>query len=588
MAICLFLSVSVFPQTIPEENKVDWTVAGLEYEIIEPDQVFSVTDYGAIGDGNHNESDAVIAAIEAMGGLPAILYFPAGDYLLSEPIYAQSGLMIKGAGANETKLHFMLASDSHHAIVVSASQTTQFVNILQSLPKGTISLNVANAQQFSVGDYLDIQQENDDWDVSPASWATKVVGQIVTIAAIEGNKIFFNHPLRINYDLNLNPELRRIEPIRDVKIENLKIKRLDEPDNGGGKNIFFSYAVNCQVSGIVSNKSQGSHIYATHSSNLFFFGNYIHEAFIYDGVDTRGYGITLNQHTGECLIENNIFRYLRHAMVVKTGANGNVMVFNYSREPHRSEPLNTYSGDISAHGHYAYANLFEENIVQNIIIDHYWGPSGPYNTFARNRAELYGFIMTVNEVLETQNQNIVGNEISAAFPYGFYTITGSGHFEYGNNDGGAVVPSGTSDYDDMSYFYTERPWFINSNTPFPTIGYPNTLNQNTIPAKQRFVDGGDLAQEIETFVGINNSTIKPDIDIQIIENPVYNSLRLLINNRDSYDYRILNLVGNTKAVGVIHKQDHKAQIDVSQLNEGIYLIQISNANTKKTLKFYKR
>ena len=587
IAIYFLISVCVYPQTIPEQNIVDWTNAGLEYTIEEPGQIFSVIDYGAVGDGYNNDSDAVLSALEAMNGLPGILYFPAGDYLLSEPIYAHSGLVVRGAGASETSLLFMLASDDEHAIVIAAYQTEPFVNVLSSHPKGASFINTCNAQEFSIGDYLDLQQENDDWDVSPANWATKVVGQIVKVESINGNHLVIKNPLRINYKLNLHPELRRIEPIKDVKIENLKIKRLDNPDDGGGKNIFFCYAINCQVSGVESNQSQGSHIYATHSSNLFFFGNYIHEAFLYDGVDTRGYGITLNQHTGECLIENNIFRDLRHAMVIKTGANGNVFAFNYSREPHRSEPLNNFSGDISAHGHYAYSNLFEENIVQNIIIDHYWGPSGPYNTFARNRAELYGFMMTTNEILETQTQNIVGNEISAAFPYGFYTITGAGHTEYGNNDGGIVVPAGTSDYDDLSYYYTERPWFLDSNLPFPTIGYPNSLNQNTIPAKVRFVTGAQLTQEIEMTVGVNNALSEFNNDVQIIENPVYNVLKLHTNNGSSYKYIIYDLVGDIKKTGVLKKHESTILIDVSQLSRGVYLMQISNTNTKKILKLYK-
>ncbi len=105
-------------------------------------------------------------------------------------------------------------------------------------------------------------------------------------------------------------------------------------------------------------------------------------------------------------------RNLRHAMMVKTGANGNVFSYNYSKNVRRSEWPNNYGGDISLHGHYSYANLFEGNIVQNIMIDHYWGPSGPLNTFFRNRAELYGIIMTGGDPTTSDMQNFVGNEIT--------------------------------------------------------------------------------------------------------------------------------------------------------------------------------
>jgi len=169
---------------------------------------------------------------------------------------------------------------------------------------------------------------------------------------------------------------------------------VDMPAEGGGYNIYFDYAVNSRVSGVESDSSSGSHVYISRSAQIKVEGSYFHNAFAYDGVSTHGYGVTLAHHSSGSLIVNNIFVYLRHAMMVKTGANGNVFAYNYSRDPFRSEAISDFSGDISLHGHYPFANLFEGNIIQNIIIDHYWGPSGPRNTFFRNRAELWGIIMT--------------------------------------------------------------------------------------------------------------------------------------------------------------------------------------------------
>jgi hypothetical protein len=89
----------------------------------------------------------------------------------------------------------------------------------------------------------------------------------------------------------------------------------------------------------------------------------------------HGYGIALYFHTSDCLIEDNIFRNLRHSLSFQCGANGNVVGYNYSRDPNRSEFPANYGADISMHGHYSYANLFEGNIVQNIQLDQTWGPS---------------------------------------------------------------------------------------------------------------------------------------------------------------------------------------------------------------------
>ena len=170
--------------------------------------------------------------------------------------------------------------------------------------------------------------------------------------------------------------------IRDkVGIKLLNISREDSVHAGFCINIYFNYAVNCWIRGIESSKSIGSHIEADASSNIEITGSYIHHCFEYDGTSTHGYGITLFNHTGQCKVENNIMRHLRHSFSMQCGANGNVIAYNYSLEPNRSEFPANYGADISMHGHYTFANLFESNIVQNLQIlslIHISEPTRPY------------------------------------------------------------------------------------------------------------------------------------------------------------------------------------------------------------------
>jgi hypothetical protein len=158
---------------------------------------------------------------------------------------------------------------------------------------------------------------------------------------------------------------------------------------------------------------------------------------------------------------------------------------------HRSEFFNTYGGDISLHGHYAFANLFEGNIVQNIIIDHAWGPSGPYNTFFRNRAENYGIIFTNGDPTFTDSQHIIGNDViynGLFFVGGPYDITGTGHIEHGNNIDGTIEPPGTDTLTDTSYYLTAEPQFWNIDDTWPSLGIPNLLGAGTNPARERYLD----------------------------------------------------------------------------------------------------
>jgi len=588
LGILAMMLQSIQAQNIPDNRLVDWSNAGLLNEIPNPDLIIDITDFGAAGNGITDDTEAIQEAIVYLDGQDGILYFPPGTYLLSQTINFHTGLCIKGAGADLTHLKFLLSSDSYHCLNISAIQSDEFIQVLDGYDKDSPNLVLMNGSGIQIGDFVEIQEENGNWDTNPANWAENAVGQIIEVVGVNGNEIQLKDALRIDYEQSLNPVLRKIEPIRDIKIEDLSIERIDEPSCSGGKNIYLAYAVNAQISGVESIKSQGSHIYATHSSHVFVFGNYIHDAHLYDGTDTRGYGVTLNMHTSNCLIENNIFKNLRHAMMVKTGANGNVFTYNYSREPHRSEPIATYSGDISVHGHYAYANLFEENIVQNLIIDHYWGPGGPYNTFFRNRTELFGLIMTNSGELETKTQNFIGNEIVGNFPYGLYVLTGSNHFEFGNNDGGNCIPQNTNDIVDLSYFHQEAPWYL--DVAFPSIGYPNELNENIIPAQERWLNGcGFTMAWTHQTVGVEDAYQKLQEAVRLLQNPVSEDLLLELNQSiESVDFQIYSSQAQLIYSGKLSSLTTPASIHVGYLASGTYILKLKFASIEKALVFVKK
>ena len=117
-----------------------------------------------------------------------------------------------------------------------------------------------------------------------------------------------------------------------------------------------------------------------------------------------------------------------------------------------------------------------------IWIDQTWGPSGPYNTFFRNRAELFGIVTTS---IATERQIFVGNEVTnPSGMYGQYIVSTPGTFEYGNIVRGAITPMGTDTLNDLSYFYSSRPdlW---DQPDWNLIGIPYTPNSTKIPAQRR-------------------------------------------------------------------------------------------------------
>ncbi len=580
--LLFFLALQIQAQVIPDSLRVNWSAAGYQGEIPQPNTIVDVIDFGAIGDSLTDNFQAIVDAINSLEGNFGVIFFPSGNFIINSPLSLPDSIILRGSTSDSTNLIFDLGNQPTNCINISKSQSTDFINIISGFYKGSSVLVVEDASQFDVSDFAEIRQENGDWDISPATWAENAVGQMVKITAVVGNTIYIEQPLRIDFDLSLNPEIRKTEMRYNTGIECLKITRFDEPEEGAGSNFYFGFAAQCWIIGVESNKSVGSHIGIYQSTKIEISGNYIHHAFTYDGTGTRGYGVTLSSHSGECLIENNIFKHLRHAQMIKVGANGNVFGYNYSIEPYRSETIHDLSGDISLHGHFAFSNLFEGNIIQNIIIDHFWGPSGPYNTLFRNRAELYGILMTQNSLYETKKQNFVGNETTNTNTfYGQYAITGSEHFQYGNNILGTIIPGGTNELSDISYYLDSVPWFWNIDDELPSIGIPNNLNSGSIPAYERYYSGNSLTvcRDSSIYTEISEFRKNKSSEIKIWPNPCQNILNIETQCKKSTNFRlqlynVLNQLIFEKDISTSFGENTISINIPGKIKNGLYLIRV--------------
>ncbi|MEO5892092.1 MAG: glycosyl hydrolase family 28-related protein [Ferruginibacter sp.] len=497
-------AVNINAQVIPPSRSTDWSLAGYHGTIPVYSITKNITDYGGSGNGATDNYPALQLAITSLGNQNGTIYFPAGTFVFNSPITLRSGLILKGEGATNTVLTFNLGG-SNNLINITGTPSAGVVNITTSIFKGESSLTVDEPSLFHEKDYINIYQA-DAGLINDAS-ASESIGQIVQVESIAGNTIRFSNNLRRSYLLTDTPKVRKLNMVTGVGIECLQIKRLDV--TGPLKsNIYFSYAAKCWVTGVESDSCNFAHVRIAHSTNIEVTNSYLHGAFSY-GATGEAYGISCEYSSGECLIENNIFRHLRHSMLLQSGANGNVFDYNYSIGPFKSESLpNDLAGDIVMHGNYPYLNLFEGNIAQNIFVDAAHGINGPYNTMFRNRAESYGLIVSAGGGDST---NIVGNEITATGLFkGNYSMQGNGNLEYGNNKNGIIIPTGSTTLPDRSYIYNNLPAFWNIASSWPSIGLPNTSNTGTIPAKERYISGSNPAYcksvqlVIYTFTGSGN------------------------------------------------------------------------------------
>jgi len=571
-------------QVIPDSMRVEWNYAGVQQFYADTTNIADVTLFGAVGNGSANDYPAVLSALASLSGHSGIVYFPPGNYLLNSTIQLPDSVILKGASSSQTTLTFDFGGITGNCINVWAGQSHPYYALRSGYAKGSFRLVCDSAINFSAGDYAELREENGSWDTNPVFWADYSVGQMVKIDSVHGDTLFLEHALRIDYDSLLNVEIRKVNMRGNTGIQCMRILRVDSTAPSVNYGIYFNFAANCHVRGVEMEHTIGAMIWAEASTALEITGNYFHHSYEYTGSSTKGYGVVMAVHTGESKIENNIFRHLRHAMMVKQGANGNVYAYNYSIEPTRSEFPSDFGGDISLHGHYAYANLFEGNICQNLMLDQAYGSSGPFNTFFRNRVERYGIILSSGTVNTNQN-NFIGNDITGTgLGQGQYVITGTGHLLYGNNDNGTLQPPGTGLLNDTSYYLTGTPSFWNITEPFPNIGTPNPVTGQNNPARQRFLSGGSFTicgEELPTRV----KDIKPE-DFEIFPNPACSTLTIypgrfatVVDIQDATGKRMMQFISPAKI---------QADLDVSALPAGIYFITLHDQhNSPMTKKFVK-
>jgi hypothetical protein len=482
-------AVPLWAQSPPDDRRHDWSAAGLTGR---PPALVGERDalaFGAVADGLTDDAPAIQAALDDLGGQPGMVYLPPGTYRLEQPLDLPGGAVLRGAGAEHTRLEADFGGAPLDVIRIGTDAAG---------PDRALARPPAFGERFAVlapgqaaadlqpGIWVELVQDNGAWDTEPAPWAGESLGHIARLEARQGDTLRLSTPVPVAFDSTGHPRVRALSPTRHAGVECLTVERLDEASSGS--NLRFYLAVDAWAYGVASVRSNGAHLLAARSAHLHVSGCSFAEAWQYDGAGTRGYGVALVRHTVHALVEDNVLRRLRHALIVKQGAAGNVFAHNYAFDAHRSEFPQDASGDISLHGHWPGANLFEGNDVENVITDGYWGPSAPGNTFFRNRVRRYGILLTATG---TNAQTYVGNDvIGTGLLLGQYALLGSGHWEDGNRVGSGIVPTGSALVGEASLMRDAPPSWWPSAEPWPATGFGRT---GVLPARTRYDAGHPTA-----------------------------------------------------------------------------------------------
>ena len=521
----------------------NWTNAGYRGDIPRAfDILINMKDsYGLKGDGTTDDAPGIQRAItDKINNHPnqfVVLFFPVGNYVLNSSIQippAASKLVFIGQGSDHTKF---IITHGNIAFNISSSTTSGF-NVV---PSGNYGQYLRGSSSFQVpftginaNDFLEIQVSDGIWhghyySTNHYPIQDNYVGQIVKVIGATpsggSTNLTLEEPLRLNYGMNqgydLHPLVQKITTVNHIGFENITVYNA----SSGGEscyNFIFSYATDCWMWGVQSERPFKAHVYISKSSGIEIRGCYFYNAQAF-GDGGQGYGITINTHSTDCLVEDNVFHHLRHAMMVQGGANGNVFGFNFSNDQYSPDEVD--NGDISFHGTYPYDNLFEGNIALFADGDDYWGSNGPNNVLYRNslRQDPINYCPSGNYWDHDGGIRLIGPTVNGIeMPQGFYVLCNSveegacwltslpaefyNNTEAPINGYNAIVGhedrGGPSGDNMISMYYTSKPSFLSASYSWPPVGSKyngNNVPCEDIPASHRYYANGKITVSSSSY-----------------------------------------------------------------------------------------
>lgn len=494
---------------IPSSHKLKWHNAGLlkDCNSITPKLVINVNDFsGDDYDQTMSALDSARSHVNDTEGL-AIIYFPEGTYSLDSTItlhYPDSNIVFQGEGSDKSILKFnnnATKGVNYDCFKFQDLGWSTEVSINGDLYKGKSKIRVIPPMtglsneawvQFFKPDF-DFHSQNSSpiYDaVGQISQIINIIGTDTIVIKDEANLTYYDDTPNIS-----TLKIRSFTPIRNIGIEDLTIERNDKYTlaESGTWNFEIAGAVNCWIRGVESNFTSRNHLTISRSAHMEISGCYFHEAADYGG-DGKGYGVQLYASATNCLVENNVFRKLRHALVAAAGSNCNVWTFNYSREQNGTDT----ERDLDLHAKYPFGHLFEQNVVERIGADDHHGENGPYNAFIRNH--VYTGDIVAKEMDDWSSLGNISNLNPQYAPAHDYTYSASmdrygyinNYTTYKTHNMVAYYPSDGDDcrLQDISYYYSERPYFLSTSYTWPAVGAQVTSASLTqsIPAKARWND----------------------------------------------------------------------------------------------------
>lgn len=286
-----------------ESRLPDFSFAGYrrgEVPLPTPPVTHNVRDFGAVGDGEHDDSDAFLRALAEVP--EGVILIPEGRYLITKMLQIdQPNLVLRGEGPEKTTLYFPTPlndikpnwgattsgqrtsnySWSGGFITIRGSyQAEKLAEISAPATRGAKATTVDDASTLSVGQEIEIRLlDNEEnslarhlYSGDPRTSLDKLNGRVkaslvTRITAIDGNHVTFDRPLRCDIEAAWKPAVYRFEPtVTESGIEGIRFEFPNRPYEGHftelGFNAFaISQAAHCWVRNVhIHNSDSGGFV----------------------------------------------------------------------------------------------------------------------------------------------------------------------------------------------------------------------------------------------------------------------------------------------------------------------------------------
>ena len=397
---------------IPPDRLADWSRAGTEDGIPKIKVSADFSAYAPTGNGESDDYPKLEKAIAECQS-PGAVYIPAGTYLMKSVIRMRNGVVLRGDGPGKTNLVFDLPSRAPEAAILFEGAMEGSWELVQAAFARTTRIVLKSSEGLLPGEDIVIFAGKEDG--APAKGARRApgnagLGQVVRIKAIVKRALFLDVPLRLDYPLSDSPKVRRLKAVAWAGLEDLEVTRQDSREGTVAR---LSLARDCWISGCSFANAARAHVEMEASRFITVRDSLFHHAS--NRTDSgHGCGVVAGRWASDNLVTNNIFWNLRHAMVARSGASGNVFSYNFSCESvdERGRP----SADMLASGPGTCENLFEGNSVKVARLGEAGIPLGPRNTVFRNRIcgclagrEKYAVVVEGGPC----STNVVGNTLAS-------------------------------------------------------------------------------------------------------------------------------------------------------------------------------